>query len=226
VHQFDQPVTVSFNLYWVRTIVEKPFRHQQHFTRRDRCNPTRGASGETQSASTLRFVEIAGQWIKHCKWVTSDCTACISSSPLRSVDRALRKEWAMNDLWLIGIGVVQAILLLFLRRFIRFARVMRAKMHSRHGPPLMQNYRDITKLMTRQEVVSNQAGWIFRVMPYLSMGTMFLAAMIIPVITTASPLEAAGDLILIVYLFALPPRLLRSRGAGNGIHLRRHRRST
>jgi hydrogenase-4 component C len=111
----------------------------------------------------------------------------------------------MNDLWLIGIGVVQAVLLLLLAPlYSGFARVLRAKMHSRHGPPLMQNYRDITKLMTRQEVVSEQAGWIFRVMPYLSMGTMFLAAMIIPVITTVSPLAAAGDLILIVYLFALP----------------------
>jgi hydrogenase-4 component C len=111
----------------------------------------------------------------------------------------------MNPFWLIGIGVLQAILLLLLAPlYSGFARVMRAKMHSRTGPPLMQNYRDITKLMTRQEVVSEQAGWIFRVTPYLNLGCMFLAAMIIPTLTTASPLEAAGDLILIVYLFALP----------------------
>lgn len=110
----------------------------------------------------------------------------------------------MNPFWLFGIGVLQALLLLLLSPlYSGFARVMRAKMHSRHGPPLMQNYRDIAKLMTRQEVVSEQAGWIFRVTPYVSLACMFLAAMVIPMLTTASPLEAAGDLILIIYLFAL-----------------------
>lgn len=123
----------------------------------------------------------------------------------------------MNPFWLILVGVVQAVLLLLLAPlYSGFARVMRAKMHSRQGPPLMQNYRDITKLMTRQEVVSEQAGWIFRVTPYLNLGCMFLAAMIIPSLTTASPLEAAGDLILIVYLFALPRFFFAVAGLESG----------
>ena len=111
----------------------------------------------------------------------------------------------MNPFWSFVIGLLQAILLLMLAPlYSGFARVMRAKMHSRHGPPLLQNYRDIGKLMTRQQVVSEEAGWIFRLTPYVSMACMFLVAMIIPVSITASPLVAAGDLILIVYLFALP----------------------
>ena len=123
----------------------------------------------------------------------------------------------MNPFWLFVIGVIQALLLLLLAPlYSGFARVMRAKMHSRQGPPLMQNYRDITKLMTRQEVVSEQAGWIFRVMPYLSMACMFLAAIIIPVLVTASPLEAAGDLILIIYLFALPRFFFALAGLESG----------
>jgi hydrogenase-4 component C len=123
----------------------------------------------------------------------------------------------MNPFWFFGIGLLQAILLLMLAPlYSGFARVMRAKMHSRHGPPLMQNYRDIAKLMTRQEVVSEQAGWIFRVTPHLSLACMFLAAVIIPVLTTASPLEAAGDLILIIYLFALPRFFLALAGLESG----------
>ena len=109
----------------------------------------------------------------------------------------------MSSIWLIGI--FQALLLLLLAPlYSGFARVLRAKMHSRKGPPLLQNYRDIRKLMTRQEVVSNQAGWIFRLTPYLSLATVFLLAMVIPVLTTLSPLNLLGDLILIVYLFAIP----------------------
>ena len=123
----------------------------------------------------------------------------------------------MNPFWLFIIGVVQALLLLLLAPlYSGFSRVMRAKMHSRQGPPLMQNYRDITKLMTRQEVVSEQAGWIFRVTPYVNLACMFLAAMIIPSLTTASPLEAAGDLILIVYLFALPRFFFAVAGLESG----------
>ncbi|MFZ5911404.1 MAG: respiratory chain complex I subunit 1 family protein [Chloroflexota bacterium] len=119
--------------------------------------------------------------------------------------------------WLVGIGLLQAVLLLLLAPlFSGFARVMRAKMHSRKGPPLLQNYRDIAKLMTRQEVVSEQAGWIFRLTPYLSLACMFLAAMIIPVLAADAPIEAAGDLILIVYLFALPRFFFAVAGLESG----------
>ncbi|GER79518.1 MAG: NADH-quinone oxidoreductase subunit H [Anaerolineales bacterium] len=126
----------------------------------------------------------------------------------------------MNPFTLFIIGILQAILLLLLAPlYSGFARVMRAKIHSRTGPPLMQNYRDIRKLMTRQEVVSEQAGWIFRVTPYVNLACMFLAAMVIPALTTASPLEAAGDLILIVYLFALPRFFLAVAGLESGSSL-------
>ena len=49
---------------------------------------------------------------------------------------------------LIFIGLLQAVLVAVLAPlFSGFARVLRAKMHSRHGPPLLQNYDDLFKLM-------------------------------------------------------------------------------
>jgi hydrogenase-4 component C len=123
----------------------------------------------------------------------------------------------MNPFWLFGIGLLQAVLLLVLAPlYSGFARVMRAKMHSRHGPPLKQNYRDIAKLMTRQEVISEQAGWIFRATPYVSLACMFLVALIIPILITDAPLAAAGDLILIIYLFALPRTFFAIAGLESG----------
>jgi hydrogenase-4 component C len=50
----------------------------------------------------------------------------------------------------------------------------------------------------------------------LSLACMFLAAMIIPVLVTDSPLEAAGDLILIIYLFALPRFFFAVAGLESG----------
>lgn len=111
----------------------------------------------------------------------------------------------MTTVQLILIGIVQsALLLLTAPLFTGFVRVMRAKIQSRKGPPLTQNYRDLFKLMKRQEVVSEQAGWIFQLTPYLTLAAMVLVALLVPILTVWSPLGMAGDLILIVYLFALP----------------------
>lgn len=123
----------------------------------------------------------------------------------------------MNLLWLFGAGLLQAVLLLLLAPlFSGFARIMRAKMHSRKGPPLLQNYRDLAKLMTRQEVVSEQAGWVFRLTPYVSLACMFLAVMLIPILSLSFPVEWAGDLILIIYLFALPRFFFAVAGLESG----------
>ena len=119
-------------------------------------------------------------------------------------------------LW-VGVGIFQTILLLFLAPlFSGFSRIMRAKMHSRKGPPLLQNYFDLVKLMKRQEVVSHQAGWIFRATPIVSMAALLLVAMIIPFLSIHAPLQMAGDLILIVYLFAWPRIMFSLAGIESG----------
>ena len=123
----------------------------------------------------------------------------------------------MTQAGLFVTGVFQTLALLLAAPLVSgFMRVMRAKIQSRKGPPLTQNYRDITKLMKRQEVVSEQAGWIFQVTPYLSMAAMLLVALIVPILTTTSPLGMVGDLILVVYLFALPRVFFSLAGLDSG----------
>ena len=101
-------------------------------------------------------------------------------------------------------GLLQALVILLVAPlFSGFSRVMRAKMHNRRGPSILQNYRDIVKLMKRQEVVSEQAGWVFRATPYITMVSMLLIAAVIPIFTSHSPFEWVGDLILVIYLYAL-----------------------
>jgi hydrogenase-4 component C len=123
----------------------------------------------------------------------------------------------MSMVGLIGIGVLQAALLLLAAPlFSGFSRVLRAKIQTRKGPPLLQNYRDLVKLMKRQEVVSEQAGWIFRAAPWISMAAVLLAALITPVLAAASPLGVVGDLILLAYLFVLPRVLFSLAGLDTG----------
>jgi hydrogenase-4 component C len=105
---------------------------------------------------------------------------------------------------LVLLGLLQALLLLALAPlYSGFSRVMRAKMHNRRGPSLFQNYRDLAKLMKRQEVVSEQASWVFRLAPYIIMAALLLIAALLPVFTLHSPFGWAGDLLLVIYLYAL-----------------------
>ena len=101
-------------------------------------------------------------------------------------------------------GLLQAVLLMAVSPLLSgLSRVIRAKMHCRKGPGVLQEYRDILKLLTRQEVAPSHCGGVFRVMPFVLLGTMLLVAMTLPVATQASPMAAGGDVITLLYLFAI-----------------------
>jgi hydrogenase-4 component C len=87
--------------------------------------------------------------------------------------------------------------------FSGFARVMRAKMQSRTGPSLLQDYRDIAKFFKRPDIRSDSASYIFRNMPVVLLASVLLLAMSLPLITRFSPIPGLGDMITIVYLLAL-----------------------
>jgi hydrogenase-4 component C len=102
------------------------------------------------------------------------------------------------------IAIFQALLVVFLAPlFSGLARVMRAKMQSRQGPPLLQDYRDIAKFFKRPDTSSASASYIFRLMPVVLLASMLVLAMGIPMITQFSPIPGLGDMITIVYLLAL-----------------------
>ena len=82
-------------------------------------------------------------------------------------------------------------------------RVARARMHNRRGPDVFQEYRDIIKLLGRQSVAPAASGWVFRATPFVMAGVMLTIAAALPVVTVASPLPQLGDLITLIYLFAV-----------------------
>lgn len=82
-------------------------------------------------------------------------------------------------------------------------RVARARLHNRRGPGVLQEYRDLIKLFGRQSIAPDAAGWVFRLMPFVMVGVMMTIATALPVITVASPLPVLGDLITLIYLFAI-----------------------
>lgn len=55
---------------------------------------------------------------------------------------------------------------------------------SKHGPSVLQPYRDLWKLFHKDEIVSQRASWIFRVTPYIVFVAPILVALLIPVLTS------------------------------------------
>ena len=102
------------------------------------------------------------------------------------------------------LAVGQALLLLILAPFFSgLVRMMRARIQSRRGPGVLQDYRDICKLMKRQNVWPENAGLVSKLMPYVLITSSLVVIMGLPLMTRISPLGAASDLITIIYLFAL-----------------------
>ncbi len=102
------------------------------------------------------------------------------------------------------IALLQALVLLAVAPlFTGFLRAMRARMHTRCGPSVLQDYRDIVKLLKRQDMQPPAAGFAFRFMPIVMVATLLTIAMALPVVTRATPIAGLGDMITVIYLFAV-----------------------
>ncbi len=107
---------------------------------------------------------------------------------------------------LFNTGVVAAQLLLVLlgAPFVSgIIKKVKAFLQTRRGPGVFQTYYDILKLLRKDAVVSEHTTWIFRATPYIVFLAVLAASALVPAVTTAMPLGYAGDVIVVIYLFAL-----------------------
>src|SRR5262249_6513083 len=79
----------------------------------------------------------------------------------------------------------------------------KAFMAGRVGPPLLQPYYDVTKLMRKGAVYSHTTTWIFRTGPVVGLAAVTLATALVPFGSSSALLAFPGDVILLVYLLAL-----------------------
>jgi formate hydrogenlyase subunit 4 len=73
----------------------------------------------------------------------------------------------------------------------------------RNGPPVLQLYFDLLKLMRKGMVISTTTTWIFQAGPVIALAAVLLAALLVPLGRFDSPVHFAGDLVLFAYLLAL-----------------------
>jgi formate hydrogenlyase subunit 4 len=95
-----------------------------------------------------------------------------------------------------------ALVLLLAPLFQGVLRKITALIQSRQGPPLLQPYFDLLKLLGKEDIESGQMPRMQRFAAYLSLATVLAMACFIPM-GFAAPLNGSGDAILIAYLLTL-----------------------
>lgn len=95
----------------------------------------------------------------------------------------------------------QMLLILLLAPLLTgWVRTLKAQILRRRGPPLLQPYRDLLKLLRKDVILAESASWLFRIAPYLIFSATWVAAALIPTFASGLPFNWAADLIAIVAL--------------------------
>ena len=104
----------------------------------------------------------------------------------------------------IALPVLQLIVIVGLAPLVKgFINKIEARFQNRRGPSIFQPYYNLIKLLRKDAVVSETASWIFRATPYVIFISILIIALLVPVLSSTVPANFTGDVILIIYLFAL-----------------------
>jgi formate hydrogenlyase subunit 4 len=95
-------------------------------------------------------------------------------------------------------------------------RKVKARLLRRQGPPVLQPYRDLLRLLRKDAIVAENASWLFRVAPYLIFATIWVATALVPTFATGLMFGWTADLIAIVALLGSARFLLALAGMDVG----------
>jgi formate hydrogenlyase subunit 4 len=97
-------------------------------------------------------------------------------------------------------GAQMLLVLLVAPGLTGLVRKVKARFLRRQGPPLIQPYRDLVRLMRKDAVLAQNASWLFRVIPYLIFAATWVAAALVPTFKTGLLFSWSADLIAIIAL--------------------------
>ncbi|HEY4045028.1 MAG TPA: NADH-quinone oxidoreductase subunit H [Rhodopila sp.] len=79
-------------------------------------------------------------------------------------------------------------------------RKVKARLQRRRGPSVIQPYRDLRRLLSKEAVVAENASWLFRFIPYFVFAATWVAAALVPTFAANLIFSWTGDLIAITAL--------------------------
>ena len=109
-----------------------------------------------------------------------------------------------DSLKVVAIGALQVVAVFALAPLLTgIMRKVKARTQKRIGASVFQPYYELSKLWSKDEVVSDYSSWVFRSAPWVVAVATITAALFIPVFVPFSPFSAAGDVLLVIGLLAL-----------------------
>ncbi len=97
-------------------------------------------------------------------------------------------------------GAQMALVLLLAPLLTGFVRKVKARLLCRRGPPLLQPYRDLIRLLRKEVVIAHNASWLFNAAPYLIFAATWVAAALVPTFAMGLHFSWSADLIAITAL--------------------------
>jgi formate hydrogenlyase subunit 4 len=97
-------------------------------------------------------------------------------------------------------GAQMLVVLLLAPLLTGLVRKIKARMLRRAGPPVIQPYRELVRLMRKEVVLADTASWLSRVIPYFIFAATWVAASLIPTFRTGLLFSWSADLIAIIAL--------------------------
>jgi len=99
---------------------------------------------------------------------------------------------------------------------VGFIKKIKAKLQNRQGAGVFQPYKDLWKLFHKDEVISVDASWVFKLAPFIVFAVTLTVGASIPVFGCFLPGPASSDMLLIVYALALGTFFLALAGMDTG----------
>jgi formate hydrogenlyase subunit 4 len=97
-------------------------------------------------------------------------------------------------------GTQMMLVLLLSPLLTGFVRKVKARLLRRQGPPLLQPYRDLIRMMRKEVVLAESASWLFRVIPYIVFAGTWVAASLVPTFRSGLLFSWSADLIALIAL--------------------------
>ncbi|MDG6221207.1 MAG: NADH-quinone oxidoreductase subunit H, partial [Candidatus Thermoplasmatota archaeon] len=96
-------------------------------------------------------------------------------------------------------------------------RKLAARMQSRIGPPIRQPFWDVSKLFQKENIIPRDAlDWLFNGMPIVALVGALAIMLYLPIGPLAPVFKGYGDLVLVIYLFAIPGLAMALGGFASG----------
>src|SRR5256886_10446105 len=101
---------------------------------------------------------------------------------------------------LIDQGAQMMLVLILAPLLLGYPRKLKARLLRRQGPPVLQPYRDLLRLIRKEAVLAENASWLFRSGPYLIFAATWVAAALVPTFAVQLQFSWSADLIALTAL--------------------------